>query len=341
MKKILLFLILFPALMHAQRSMQTYYQLNMLDKKFEFLTYEESFASEKLRKELKIKEVKVDYTSSKGKKSESSILFNKAGKVLTAKTKRTFTEKVYQEDTLEINKIVKDKREMYETKTTYLNGNVATREIYKNNKLKSKTQVEYNTAGKSLKTTMKEGRKTYEIRNEYDEENKLSKSTFMVNGKIKKEWIYECKPEGQLIASKTEAISSFCTYKEESADGSYVVFTRSIQDGKPYLFKRTYNKDSLIIHEQRYKKDSLLVWERKVEGNVETSAGYKESGKLLYKQIVKKDELGRVVFKEYSNGRKSLSKSEFELNPEGTTKVAKITFRKNKTITRAYTYSFF
>lgn len=190
---------------------------------------------------------------------------------------------------------------------------------------------------------MKQGRKHYEIQYTYGEDGKMTRSVYLVNGKVKKEWIYECKPEGEIVASKTEAVSSFCTYREESADGSFVKFTRSLQEGKPYLTKQTFSKDSILIQSQRFINETTLIWESKKEGNTETVTAYKDSGKLRYKQITVFNEKGNVISREYFEGKKQKyqSKSVFELNADGTTKSA-TSYRKGKLSSgTSYEYSFY
>jgi|GEM_PF-2072671 len=342
MKKALLFLLFVPLFSHAQKSMQHYYSMNQLTSPYKNSYYEEPFASEKLRKQLQIKDVQIVETNGRGREKKSRMTFNTMGKTLFSENSRRTLNHTYLHDTLEISKVYKRKRKVFETKSTYENGQPTSVSSYSNGKLASSVTLQYNAQQQPTESVMKIGKKTYVIQHTYGADNKLSKTVYFVQGKIKKEWIYACKPEGEIVASKTEAMSSFCTYQSESADGSYSTFTRSLREGKPYLFKQTYNKDSVLLSRQSYLRDSILVWESKKEGNVETMTSYKESGKLRYKQTHTFDAAGRTISREYisRNRPRTASKSTFELNADGTTKEQRLFYKGKLQQTITYTYGF-
>jgi hypothetical protein len=341
MRKIWLIIFLFPLFAEAQKSMQHYYELNSLIHNYNY--FDEAVTTSKLRKKLQIKSIKTNAIYKKGKKNYSTELtYNKMGKNTSYITKYWSQEKQYENDTLESYVVTTSKKNKTEVKSTYQDGYLSSRSIIKNGKIGSTYNLAYNANKKVTETKLTKKKKTYEIKNSYNDESKLVKTVYLINAKIKKEWIYECKPEGQLVASKTEELSSYCTYKEEAADGSYTTFTRTLRDGKPYLNKQIFNKDSVLVTSKTFLNDTILVWEKTKIDNVETFINYKKSGKFTYKQIITYDDDGNVLCREYINRKKgpSSSKRVFELNSNGTTKKETV-YGKGKlqrTINYEYTY---
>lgn len=342
MKKYFLFLILLPASLGAQHSMKGYYQLNRLMFDSDLTAFEESFAPLKLREKLQISGMHVETVYGKGKKYTSEKSFNHKGRLLHSSDKYHTADYTYEADSLVTSETRKRGRNTYQTRSSYTDGKMTVRQKYEKEKLQSTTLVAYNPQDK-ISNSQIIGKKHYEMQYIYNDAGKMKKCIYLINGRKNKEWIYECKEEGEILASKTEAISSFCTYREESRDGSYTVFTRILKEGKPYLVKQVYTKDSVQVLYQQFLKDSILISEMKKEGNTETSSSYKESGKKLYKQVVSYDDAGSVIAREYFQGKKEtgFSKTTFVLNADGTTKTRQF-FRKGKLKSTAnFTYSFF
>jgi hypothetical protein len=342
MRKILLLVLLFPIFAEAQKSMQQFYELNSLIHNYNY--FDESFATEKIRKKLHIKSITTTTTYKNGKKNNSTELtYNKMGKNTSFTTKKWFQEKNYENDTLENYVVTIGKKQKTEVKSTYSDGYLNSRSVFKKGELFSTYTLAYNQNKKIINSKLERNKKTFEIQNSYNDENKLIKTVYLINNKIKKEWIYECKPEGQLVASKTEALSSFCTFREESADGSYATFTRTLKEGKPYLNKQLYNKDSVLVSSKTFLNDTILVWETTKINNVETFINYKKSGKLTYKQIITRNEDGNVLCREFINRQKvpSYSKRVFELNANGTTKEETVYSKGKLQKTIHYEYNFY
>ena len=318
MKFKLLAITFFPLFVFAQNSMRQFYELNSLIHKYDY--FDEAFISTHLRKKLEVKSIKTITHPKNKKTSTAEYTYNKMGKNTSFTNKRFSFEKQYIADTLEAYVRTKSRGKIFEAKSTYSDHLLTTREIYKNGKLTSRYKIDYNPNQKVIQSSLVRKSKKFEIQNLYNDENKLIKTIYLINGKIKKQWIYECKPEGEVVASKSEALSSFCNYKEESADGSYTTFTRTLKEGKPYLNKQVFNKDSILVSSKTFLNDTILIWERSKVANVETTISYKKSGKINYKQIVNFDNLGNVTSREFLNRNKSTSysKREFKFNTNGT-----------------------
>ena len=342
MRKIFLLVLLFPSLVNAQKSMQQFYELNSLIHNYNF--YDESVTTASLRKQLQIKSIKTTATFKNSKKNYSTdMTYNKMGKNTSSVNKYWSQEKQYLNDTLESYVVTTRKKQKTEVKSTYSEGYLSSRTIYNDGKLRSTYTLAYNQNKKVTSSKLTRKKKTYEIQNSYNDEHKLTKTIFLINGKIKKQWIYECKPEGEIVASKTEELSSFCTYREESADGSYATFTRTLRDGKPYLNKQIFNKDSVLVTSKTYLKDTILVWEKTKINNIETFINYKKSGKFTYKQIVTYNDAGNIICREFINNKKgpSYSKRVFDLNPDGTTKNEVYYYKGKLQKTINYEYGFY
>ncbi len=323
--------------------MKQFYELNSLIHNYNF--YDESITTASLRKQLQIKSVKTTATFKNNKKNYSTdMTYNKMGKNTSYISKKWTQEKQYVNDTLESYVVTSRKKQKTEVKSTYSDGDLSSRSIFDDGKLRSTYTLAYNENKKVTSSKLTRNKKIYEIQNSYNnQENKLIKTVYLINSKIKKQWIYECKQEGQLVASKTEELSSFCTYKEESVDGSYTTFTRTLRDGKPYLNKQIFNKDSILVTSKTFLNDTILVWEKTKINNVETFINYKKSGKFTYKQIVTYNDAGNVICREFINSKKgpSYSKRVFDLNSDGTTK-NEVYYHKGKLQkTVNYAYSFY
>lgn len=343
MKKMLLIAGLFPVALSAQKSMIPYYNMRTATFADGLNYYDEQAATLKVRQKLHISAIDYSYTSRKGKVKETHYTYNRLGRILHSSVKDRTSDYTYQDDSLLTSLLVARKGKLFKTDYTYLNGQIASREIYKNGKLESRLEFAYNADNKVTLNKMSTGKKRYEIKYVYNEENKLIRTTYLINGKTKKEWVYECKPEGQILASKTEALSSVCNYRAENADGSYTTFHRTLEKGKPYLLKQTFTKDSVQVLAQRFWNDSILFWEMKKENNVETVVSFKKSGKRNYKQVSICDDAGNLISREYfaGNRERGQSKTVFELNPDGTTKTRTFSWKGKLRGTTLYKYSFY
>lgn len=343
MKNVLLLLCFFPLLVVGQRSMNEYYQMSMLSNDVEMNYYENSVVNLELRKKLHIQQVHTVRTNAKGKKSESTSTYNAQGR-LTQYTAKKFTMiKEYENDTVEVKIHTQNDGKEYEVESTFSNGKLVKRDFYKNKKHTSTIELMYTDFNKISESRIKKGRKVFEVKHTYNAENKLIKTVYTVNGKLQKEWIYECKPEGEMVVSKDTEVASVCSFREESADGSYAVFTRTLRNGIPYLNKQVFSKDSVLMLVQSFYKDSILSWERKIEPQTETTIHYKKSGKFYSKQVLQLDAQGNVIARTnyYKNVEKPLYRRIYTLNPDGTIQMEQIYHKQKLNATVSYEFLFF
>lgn len=345
MKNMLLIVCLSPLALTAQRSMQKYYQLHLVGSRIgadQPYFYGEQTVNLKLRQQLGIREIRI--TDQSKKKEEHTVLtYNRAGRMIHWSGKNRTTDYTYQDDTLVTEILTQRKGKTYRTSSAYEQGKLVSSRYYINGKLSSTNILAYDPLGKLAASSLTEGRKKYEIRYDYNGEGKLRHTSFYVKGKLKKEWVYECKPEGEALAAKTEVISSFCNYREESADGSFTNFSRILQEGKPYLLKQTYNKDSVLQLTQRFYNDSILIWKSdRMNPRVEVVSSFRKSGKRIYMQKSTFSDKGELLSREYyrKKEKKPMSRSEFRLNMDGTTN-RRLFYRKGKRSYSSYQYLFF
>lgn len=340
------FLLLFcfsPLLSFAQRSMNEYYQMSSLSHGLEMNYYENSVVNLALRKKLHIQQVHTVRTNAKGKKNEATYTYNVQGRLTQYTTKKFKMVKEYENDTVEVKIHTQNDGKEYEVESTYSDGMLVKREFFKNKKQTHSIELLYTDFKKVSVSRMKKGRKTFEIAHTYNADKKIIRTAYSMNGKLEKEWIYECKPEGEVVASKNTAIASVCSFREESADGSYAVFTRTLLDGIPYLNKQVFSKDSVLTLIQSFYKDSILTWERKIEPLVETTIQYKKSGKFYTKNILQKDAEGNVISSMYFYKRlnEPLSHRIYSLNANGSVQTEQLYYKQKLRYSVAYQFRYF
>ena len=286
----------------------------------------------KKRKNLGIKEISYQRIGKKGKVSSQKIVYNSQGRLLTTKTPKFERKSTYLNDTIEIGRFTVYKGKSEEFKKNYENGKVILDERFEKGKLVSKTENTFVNNYLVNAKLLHKG-KNHEMKYTFNEENKLTKTEYYKKGKLKQTWNYECKPEGQILASvKHEMISSKCEYREESADGSYATFTRTIIEGEPRLHKETFSKDSVKIKEEKFIKDSILTYFWSNVNDVETKEYYKK-GRLKNSEINTYNKDLRLSEKKFlKKGKLKSTKKEFFNDSKKCIRKVKIKNDKEKKI---------
>ncbi len=336
--------------------------------------YSESFYEEqqglmtpKTRSKLGIKKIVITNKSKNNKVSVTELNYNSKGKLVHSKSDKFERKSEYISDTLENYRFTSYKGKTKENKRTFLGKEILTDERIVKGKRVSLTSNEYTDFGKIKYSKFTGKRKVFEMKYYYDAQNKLIRSEYLKKGKINQSWVYECKEQGELLTSnKNELLSSVCTYREESSDGSYSVFTRSIVDGKVRLNKNIFSKDSILIGNEYYEKDSILIrkwsksngvdineyyrkgkldrsWVKKYNTNNQLiESSFLRKGKLKNKSILSYDEAGNNSIKEEYFGRKMKLQFKYvnSFNPDKTKK-QNLYYKKGKLIREQnYSYEF-
>jgi len=214
------------------------------------------------------------YTNPKGKTKTSNYIYNEKNALISKNT---------------INYNGKYRGE----KLTYnANGEILTHNIY---------EKDETTPTKTLEHT-------------YYENGEKEHTIYKVNGKIKYEWRYDCKPEGELLNIKNKDKSTICIKEEYDKNGNKTVW------------KREFNqKGNLVKTKTTFKNDS--VWK--------STEIYTKSDRLFYSSYSKKD--GGTISINYTKKGAVSSKHETYLNENR--KLTKVEFsQKRWAYTNLYNY---
>jgi hypothetical protein len=274
------------------------------------------YAPQKKRKENGIAKIKITNTSKKGKKTETLQEFNKQGKLTYSFNSFNGYEikASYLNDSL-LTYISRkhSNRKLYESKFIYENNKVKTLERFCNGKKTFSQNYTYSLSNKVLSSVViTQKGTTRKMLHEYNENDQLIKSSFSINNKIKKVWNYDCKPQGELIVTtKEEVTSSKCEFRSENNDGSYSVFVRTITKGIPYLNEHKFTKDSVFYEANYFKKDTILTFNEIVDGNWRTTTNYSK-GKITYQYQTKYFENNKNVIEEFKSFKKNKCVSRYK-----------------------------
>jgi antitoxin component YwqK of YwqJK toxin-antitoxin module len=281
------------------------------------LDSQEGFMTRTKRKELSVKEISYQRTDKKGRISTTNLSYNELGFLLNSKNDKYERRSTYVNDSLEKSRFTQRKRKTTEFKLSFNEkGRVLVDERFKNGKLISKTENSYLNSHLVNAKLLHKG-KPYEMKYHYNDQDKLTKTEFFKRGKLKESWVYECKPEGEIVASnKTEIISSKCEYREESLDGSYAVFTRTIRDGKAFLEKITFNKDSVQTKQEYFVKDSILTYRLSYTNNTSLTENFRK-GKFISSRSTKRNDQGKTIEEIYTRKGKIKRSHIYEYDQKG------------------------
>lgn len=292
-----------------------------------------------------VKSLKCSVLDKKGKENYSyELTFNTKGKILSRQTEKEKTSYEYLNDTLIKRMETIRKNEVVIVERNYNAENKLTFvQQQKNGKISYQELYTYNGEGfieRSQIIDFKK-KKTYEMHYQYFERNKLKYQEFLVNGKVKKTWTYECKEEGVRSDDKKAALESMCRYEEQSNDGSYRVFFRQIRDGKDVLVKNHFTKDSIMYLSETFENDSVLVNKTMFEKNQTHHINYNKHQKVRYETIQKFNDQKQTLENSYLPKGKLRSKTTLNYNDNGTISIYSNSNGKKIYSTTNYTYTFY
>lgn len=253
----------------------------------------------------------------KGKrKYETRFHYDEKGKILSKWYKNDTVNYAYN-DTLLVEIARKARKDMHLTTYRYdAQNRLIGKEYRKNNQLISQTTIGYFSDKKrSYTEEVSFGRKkhVYRIDNQYDSLlNRLEKSVYTIDGKIKRVWNYECDERGKPEKSKVEALSSSCVYNQSNNDGSYSVFARNLQDGEYILYETLYSKDSTVYGFRHFKEDTILVYEQIKTDLTTVSKSFSSKGEFRYSITKTEDGNGNLLEEIYVN-KKHQEKSRLKI----------------------------
>lgn len=306
MKTLLLLLLLFPVISFAwigQNSEASELSYLRWGAKYELgYDYQQNMyygSNPKIMKQNKVSVVKSFSVNKHGKKKIwYERTFDLSGRLIQMKTDyNTVNYKFIDTLLSEIQRITK--KHTFNTKIGYdSQSRIVSIQSFKDEKLNAETRYVY-FSGEMASLVEKKiyGRKEKIYRLETDYDNLLKKATearYVINGELKKRWIYSCDEKGKIQTSKLDEVSQ-CQYYSSNNDGSYSSYTRTIEDGKDYLQEIAFNKDSVMTGYKRFLHDSILVNHNTYSKEKDVFEAYKKNGKRYYKLIQEKDKNGNII----------------------------------------------
>ena len=243
----------------------------------------ESKKSTDRRKDLNLIQSEYIHKNKKGKITGTSIAsYNKEGQLISSINEKEKTLITYLNDTIvkEVKVIIKDTtRYTY----NYENNRLTNSKRFRNNKLLSEIIITYNSKGKVTNRLYKYSKnflKTTETKNFYNADGKIEKTQNFINNKLKREYLFECKPEGEMKKIKKVEQTTSCKWTEERNDGSYVTYYRNIHEKDEILWKTTFSKDSVLISQFTYLNDTIKLSSSEYFKNYHLENGFKKNGEI-------------------------------------------------------------
>lgn len=93
---------------------------------------------------------------------------------------------------------------------------------------------------------------------EYYEDNSIKSIRYFEKTKLKYTWSYECRPEGELMSTKSEDTSLVCIKQEIDSAGNNVTWRQELnKKGELQKVKRVTDKDGNSILTAHYNKDGI------------------------------------------------------------------------------------
>jgi len=235
----------------------------------------------------KIKTEEITTINIKGKSSIRIIQYNRLGRLFYSKSENIEMNNTYLNDSLPIQTIWKGKNRTYETNKIYDEKYNLLSEIQKkNDKITSKCLFTYNSNNTITNRFHLFGNKlkhSSEMRYFYNQENKINKTQFFRDGKLKTEWNYDCNSQGEI--KKDVDSKNICKWTEELENGNYTTYTRTNFENKSYLTKNQFTKDSILFKVENFINDSTLIYSEIINKDSKIVRRYSEKGKMKGEKI--------------------------------------------------------
>lgn len=253
-------------------------------------------------------------------------LIERKSKKKTSTIKYTYNELGSLSDILSINY----KNETWKTKYLYDSENrLIERKTINNKGEYSGFKSAYNLKGKVLFQKIYKKDQDHPINSleyTYYEGGSKKSTVYSEKGKIKHEWNYDCKAEGELINVKNKDKSTICIKEEIDAIGNRIVWNRAFnENGELTKTKTIFDSDSLILSEKVFNTEDRLTAEtvykyNKLKEKIEIERRYyNQDGKAMtYRRTVKMRYGGSKTTDYDKNGEVSKT-SEYIVNSEGKT----------------------
>jgi len=220
-----------------------------------------------------------------GRKSYQTTFFlNDKHRVQRIEHPNGVTQYSYEKDTLLRAVQIEGKKGVRYFNMEYREGQrVLTQEFYKNELVSLRTN-NFDSDGRLIHASLDypKKRKSTSIFREYAGDE-LKRTQHYKNGKVIRVLDYTCKPEGENQA--VAATSTVCNYREESNDGSFIVYTKNERKKGVILIKQYYSADSTLFRVETLKNDSVVLSRQDIDGYNNTLVYYKEDGSVRSKRV--------------------------------------------------------
>jgi hypothetical protein len=166
----------------------------------------------------------------------------------------------------------------------------------KNDKTVFKSTIVYDDKGRRTEESNVSGKKktNYSMKHIYDDEGKRIQTDYFKNGALTRTWKYDCSEEGieESVNPKKEVVqSSYCVWKEESADGSYITYSRYLNNGRAYMTKDYSTADSVQYKRESFNHKEQLSQSLTWIENYEEQRFFNKRGKCTsYRMLALSDE---------------------------------------------------
>lgn len=214
----------------------------------------------------------------------------------------------------------------------------------KNGKLKNKQTFNFNSGGclessKYYKSNDKlKNIWQYEYYTDCDK-----KRTILLNGngKVKQQWTYDCKKEGEQLTKKND-VTQICKWEESDDEHIIKIYQSFDEKGKVYKTVSKYrSSDTAIVSTKKYNGDDELVYENtyQFDRTKPLTYTYYRNGKEKWGYKYTYDQDKQTSYTSYKNGEQR-SKSVYEYQPNGLLLATKY-FRKDGELysTTSYKYN--
>lgn len=249
------------------------------------------------RKKLHIQQIDYTVKTKKGKIEKSTAVFNTSGFLTSYVEKDTKHIITYKNDTLLIE-YNKEAKKAVKSVFAYENNLFVNSKKWEGDKLVSEINLTHDSKGNQTSQSYKFGRKlkkSTECKSFYDNSGKIEKWQWFKNNKLKSEYIYGCKEEGELVKNDKIEQASVCNWKEEKNDGTYYTFSRVVKNDENYLYKTTFSKDSIFIMSEQFLNDSILIDSYQKNENITLEKHFKKNGKLQRSSISIKNSNNQTI----------------------------------------------
>lgn len=243
-------------------------------------------------------------------------LYNKQGVLTGSKSRKkgkivNQTKLHYLNDTLVSSFVSEGLKHKDSSKYEYNElGNLSSYKKFTDNELRYEISKTFD--GKLLKSEVKKNHKrrkiiTYKTVNTI-EDDRIIKTEYFKNGKLKRLWEYDCEAKGVEVALKSKETkvptNASCHWKSENSDGSYITYNRTLDNkGRVRLSEYHMDKDSNLVLLKIYNHKEKLSFEKVQKSNVTIHKNYKNNCKISsYNTTTVDDQLRIISSTQYNSG---------------------------------------